>query len=67
MTLIGAQDRDRLAGLTRDDAISTARTIWESINGLNLRDNILPTKGRASLILEKGQDHTVRAVHLRKL
>ena len=57
----------RFAGLSQKDAVDTARSIWESINGLNLKENILPTKGRANLILEKGPDHAVRAVHLRKL
>ena len=55
------------AGLPRDDAIGVARQIWKSINAVNLHDNILPTRDRARLILEKQADHTVGAVRLRRL
>lgn len=44
-----------------------ALDVWEEINGVNLRENILPTRGRARLILEKGPDHSVQQVRLRKL
>ena len=57
----------RYASLDRDEAIETARGIWESINLVNLRENVLPTRERAHLILEKGRDHAVRKVRLRKL
>ena len=55
------------AALSEDEAIQVARSIWQSINGLNLHENILPTRERARLILEKAPDHSVRAVRLRKL
>ena len=55
------------AQLSREDAITTARTIWKGINGLNLKENIEPTRDRASLILRKGEDHRVSEVRLRKL
>ena len=55
------------AELTEDEAVATARKIWREINGVNLRENILPTRERARLILEKGPDHLVRSVRLRKL
>lgn len=55
----------RYAGLAPDDAAATAREIWASINAVNLRENILPTRERADLILEKGPDHRVRRVRLR--
>ncbi len=57
----------RYSSLTRDEAISTAHGIWHEINGINLRENIQPTRERADLILEKGIDHTVQGVRLRKL
>jgi type I pantothenate kinase len=52
-----------------DDAAAdaTARGIWASINGRNLRENIAPTRDRASLILRKASDHRVSEVRLRKL
>jgi type I pantothenate kinase len=45
----------------------TALSIWRSINLVNLRENILPTRQRADLILRKGADHAVETVALRKL
>ena len=57
----------RYAKLNHEQAIETAIGIWESINAVNLRENILPTRERAHLILEKGKDHAVRGVKLRKL
>jgi type I pantothenate kinase len=57
----------RFAELTPEAAVATAREIWREINGVNLRENILPTRERARLILEKDADHSVRSVRLRKL
>ena len=56
----------RYAGLSPSDAEQTARGIWHTINRVNLRDNVVPTRQRAHLILEKGRDHAVRRVKLRK-
>jgi len=50
-----------------DEATALAGQIWDNINGRNLRENIEPTKGRASLVIEKGADHRVTDVFLRKL
>jgi len=55
------------ADLSDEQATTLAGQIWESINGRNLRENIAPTKGRASLVIEKGVDHRVTDVFLRKL
>lgn len=57
----------RYSSLTEAEAIDTAREIWRSINGVNLRENIQPTRDRARLVLEKGADHSIRRVHLRTL
>jgi type I pantothenate kinase len=57
----------RYASLSVDEATETALQIWNDINGVNLRENILPTRQRAHLILEKGSDHTVSGVKLRKI
>ena len=57
----------RYAGLDPQEAADTARTIWRSVNLVNLRENVLPTRERAHLILEKGRDHAVRRVRLRRL
>jgi type I pantothenate kinase len=55
------------AALSEDDARVVAAGIWDTINGPNLRDNILPTRGRADLIVEKARDHKVRRVRMRRL
>ena len=57
----------RFASLTDDEAIDRAEEIWDSINAPNLEQNILPTRGRATLVLRKGADHAVERVRLRKL
>ena len=57
----------RFAALSVDEAIATAREIWRTINLVNLRENVWPTRERAHLILEKGRDHAVRRVRLRRL
>jgi type I pantothenate kinase len=50
-----------------DDAAleATARSIWGSINGPNLRENILPSRSRADVVLHKAADHSVEWVRLR--
>ena len=55
------------AELSDEQATEVARGIWAEINGLNLRENIAPTKSRASLVINKGVDHRVTDVQLRKL
>ncbi|MEQ1575438.1 MAG: type I pantothenate kinase, partial [Vicinamibacterales bacterium] len=57
----------RYASLTVPEAMTTASRIWQRINLPNLRQNVLPTRERAHLILEKGRDHAVRRIRLRKL
>jgi type I pantothenate kinase len=57
----------RFSTLNVRDARKMARRVWREINGPNLRKNILPTRTRANLILEKGPDHRVRRVLMRRL
>jgi type I pantothenate kinase len=47
-------------------AINIATQLWNEINGLNLQQNILPTRERASLIMTKSANHAVESVRLRK-
>ncbi|HET9260470.1 MAG TPA: type I pantothenate kinase [Acidimicrobiia bacterium] len=56
----------RYAALTEEEAVEIAKEIWRNINLVNLMENILPTRERASLILEKAADHSVRRVRLRR-
>jgi type I pantothenate kinase len=57
----------RYAKLSDEEAIATATSIWTRINLVNLRENILPTRPRADLILKKGESHEVEEVALRRL
>jgi type I pantothenate kinase len=57
----------RYAQLSPEEARSTATSIWRAINEPNLRENILPTRSRATLVLRKAEDHAVRSVLLRKI
>ena len=57
----------RYAGLTEREAVAEANRIWETVNGPNLEQNVAPTRGRATLVLRKAADHSVRFVRLRKL
>ncbi|MBP1133754.1 MULTISPECIES: type I pantothenate kinase [Serratia] len=52
--------------LPEPEAINIATQLWNEINGLNLHENILPTRERASLIMTKSANHAVENVRLRK-
>jgi type I pantothenate kinase len=57
----------RYSKTTDDEAKEMALSIWRRINLTNLHENILPTRQRASLILNKGTDHQIERVALRRL
>ena len=57
----------KYADLTHEEAVAEAQRIWDVINGPNLMENVLPTRSRATLVLRKDRDHSVRYVRLRKL
>jgi type I pantothenate kinase len=57
----------RYGSLTEEQAVKQAHLIWDTINGPNLKQNVQPTRGRATLVLRKAADHSVRFVRLRKL
>ena len=57
----------KYARLSHDEAVDEATRIWDGINGPNLTENVAPTRGRATLVLRKDSDHSVRYVRLRKL
>lgn len=57
----------KYAALSHDSAVDEARRIWDTINGPNLAQNVLPTRSRATLVLRKSADHSVDWVRLRKI
>ena len=71
MTLVEGARHDeaaffhRFASLDDEAALSLAENIWTTINLPNLHANVLPTRDRADLVLEKGIDHDVERVRLR--
>jgi type I pantothenate kinase len=57
----------KLAEISQEEAGEIGRQVWRSINLPNLVENILPTKGRADLILKKGKNHLISNVSLRRI
>ena len=57
----------KYAGLSQDESVAEAGRIWDEINGPNLTANVAPTRSRATLVLRKDHDHSIRWVRLRKL
>lgn len=57
----------RLAEMPTEQAEGFALQAWDNINLPNLRDNILPTRSRADLILKKGANHGIEEVALRRV
>lgn len=58
---------NRYSKISDEGARENALLLWRNINLVNLRENILPTRLRASLILGKNADHQIETVALRKL
>jgi type I pantothenate kinase len=57
----------RYATISETAALAIAEGLWHNINLKNLHQNILPTRPRADLILQKGRNHLIETVGLRKL
>ena len=55
--------RDLDAAQAREVALG----IWRDINGANLRENILPSRERANVVLRKRPDHMIGEVWLRQI
>ena len=56
----------RFAKMDADAAQAYAENIWDTINGPNHVQNILPTRGRATAILRKDSDHDIEWIRIRK-
>jgi type I pantothenate kinase len=57
----------KFSEMSEEEAGIFGRNVWETINLPNLLENVLPTRGRADLILKKGKDHRVDEVKLKRL
>ncbi len=58
---------NRYVSYSEEELIRFAEELWDKINKPNLEQNILPTRLRADLIIEKGECHFVRGVRIRKV
>ena len=56
----------KYAEMPFEEALERAIEIWNTINLTNLIENIQPTRSRAPLVLQKGSEHAVQSVLLRK-
>lgn len=57
----------KYASYSEKKLLKFANEVWDEINLPNLQQNILPTRFRADLILEKGECHFVRGIRIRKI
>lgn len=57
----------KFANLSKEEVLAAGREVWHAVNLPNLREHIAPTRSRATVILAKGSDHTVKEVLLRRL
>nr|WP_319391330.1 type I pantothenate kinase [uncultured Cohaesibacter sp.] len=57
----------RYSLIEEKEALQIANDLWTSINLVNLRENIFPTRPRADLVLRKEDGHAITTVMLRKL
>lgn len=53
--------------LSDQEALTLGSQVWDTINGPNLRQNVAPTRERATAILVKGSDHMVDSIRIRKV
>ncbi|SEQ22718.1 pantothenate kinase [Devosia sp. YR412] len=57
----------RFAEMSEAEAGEFGKMVWRTINLPNLLDNVLPTRGRADLVLKKGKNHLIEDVKLRRV
>ena len=50
----------------RQAALAMSRSVWKNVNLKNLEEFILPTRGRADIILHKQENHLIDRIYLRK-
>jgi type I pantothenate kinase len=55
------------AEMSEAEAGNFGRQVWRTINLPNLLANVLPTRGRADLVLKKGKSHLIEEVRLRRV
>ncbi|MGT2929734.1 type I pantothenate kinase [Streptococcus dentasini] len=69
LRLAKKDERNYYHSLTKvsfEEALKVAKNIWKTINLLNLKNYIEPTRNRAELILHKSQSHKIDKIYLKK-
>lgn len=56
----------RFLHLSEESIVEFAHHIWETINLVNLKQYIEPTRNRADIILHKGKNHEIDEIYLKK-
>jgi type I pantothenate kinase len=56
----------RLTQVSSAEVDAFGTQVWQTINEVNLIENIQPTRARATLVLHKGAEHAVTRVRLRR-
>lgn len=56
----------RYTEISEEDAVALAHEVWNNVNLVNLIDNILPTRNRAQIIVQKGEGHRIEKLFIRK-
>jgi type I pantothenate kinase len=57
----------RYSDMDETEAKKFAMDVWERINLVNLVSNVAPTRERAQVVMQKGPDHRVQEVWLRRV
>ncbi len=57
----------RYSQISDSEALAIANDLWTNINLENLRENILPTRPRADIILTKHASHRIERVAMRRI
>lgn len=57
----------RFAEMSKEEAGAFGKQVWQTINLPNLQQNVVPTRGRADLVLKKGKSHAIESVKLRRV
>ncbi len=57
----------RYAEMGDEESKAIALDMWERINLVNLVTNVAPTRERAQVVMQKGPDHRVQEIWLRKV
>lgn len=71
-TLLGLAKTDptnyyhQFTKLSSQEALAFSKKIWKTINLVNLKTYIEPTRNRADIILHKSEDHHIDTIYLKK-